>query len=238
MKKALVILILAACGGQLSLAAQTLERSSVNVTGTAEVLVVPDQAEVSMTVRTLDLNLQTARSKNDELVRQVFRIATDLKVDPSDVQTDIISVQPEYSDEGDSPRPPKFLGYAMSKRIVIVVRDIKVLELLIPEILRAGVNRLDGIELQSSRMRQHSDEARAMAVRSAREKAAAMARELGQTIGKAIHISETQSQIPYGFTANSTRFDGQASTSDAVSTTLALGKIRVTARIQIVFELQ
>ena len=76
-----------------------------------------------------------------------------------------------------------------------------------------------------------------MAVRAAREKAAAMASELGQSIGKAIHISETQNQIPYGFTANSSSFDGRASASDAISTTVALGKIRISARIQIVFEL-
>ena len=91
----------------------------------------------------------------------------------------------------------------MSKRIVIVVRDIEVLERLIPGILRAGVNQLDAVELQSSKMREHADEARALAVRAAREKAAAMAKELGQSIGKAIHISETQNQTPYGFTANS-----------------------------------
>ena len=237
MKTVFLLLALVALAAQDVPGQQELVRPTVNVSGTAEVLVVPDQAEVRMTVRTLDLNLQLARSKNDEMVKQVFRIATDLRIDPSDVQTDILSVQPEYTDEDDSPRPPKFLGYAMSKRIVIVVRDIKVLERLIPGVLLAGVTRLDEVDFQSSKMREHSDEARAMAVRAAREKAAAMASELGQSIGKAIHISETQNQIPYGFTANSSSFDGRASASDAISTTVALGKIRISARIQIVFEL-
>ena len=237
MKTAFLVLVLMAFVPGSALGQQEPVRPSVNVSGTAEVLVVPDQAEVRMTVQTLDMDLQVARSRNDALVQQVFRIATELQIDPADVQTDIISVRPEYTDDDDSPQPPKFLGYEMSKRIVIVVRDIKALERLIPGILRAGVNQLDAVELQSSKIREHADEARALAVRAAREKAAAMAKELGQSIGKAIHISETQNQIPYGFTANSSSYDGRASASDAISTTVTLGKISISARIQIVFEL-
>ena len=79
MKSALLVLVLTVFAAESVLGQQEPVRPTVNVTGTAEVLVVPDQAEVRMTVQTLDMDLQAARSKNDALVQQVFRIAAELE---------------------------------------------------------------------------------------------------------------------------------------------------------------
>lgn len=235
MKALLSILLLLVLSVTDALGQQTSMTPLVTVTGTAEVLVVPDQADIRLTVKTLNPNLQVASTKNDELVKRVFALATGLKVDAVDVQTDSISVEPEYDEDDDSPQPRKFLGYAMSKRIVIVVRDVTILDRLISGIVEAGVDRLDDIDFRSSALREHTDEARVLAVRAAREKAALMAKELGQTIGKAVVISEEQ--LPYGYTANSTGLLGRVAASDSVESTVALGRIRISARISVSFEL-
>lgn len=207
----------------------------VTVTGTAEVLVVPDQAELRLTVKTLDMNLQIARTKNDDLVKRVFTLAAGLKVEGVDLQTDSISVEPEYQEDDETAEPRKFLGYSMSKRVVIVVRDVAILDRLITGIVEAGVDRLDDIDFRSSTLREHSDEARLLAVRAAKQKATAMAKELGQTIGKAVIISEEQ--LPYGSAANNTGLAGRVAVGDSVESTVALGRIRVSARILVAFEL-
>jgi uncharacterized protein YggE len=56
--------------------------------------------------------------------------------------------------------------------------------------LKAGVNRVDGVNFFVSDPVKYREAARLQALRAARDKAKAMAGELGQTIGKPWEISE------------------------------------------------
>jgi uncharacterized protein YggE len=81
----------------------------------------------------------------------------------------------------------------------------------------------------------HKDRARALAIRAAREKATALAREIGQTIGKAHSISEESEGR--NMSANTTTLAG-GRFSDDESSTIAPGTIRVTAQVSVSFILQ
>ncbi len=53
----------------------------------------------------------------------------------------------------------------------------------------------DGIEFRTSALRKHRDTARAQALKAAREKATAMAAELGSKVGKPLSITESASSF-------------------------------------------
>jgi uncharacterized protein YggE len=76
-------------------------------------------------------------------------------------------------------------------------------------------------------------------MRAAQEKASAMAKEIGQSIGKAYSITE-EGPPPYYSQSNSNfsydRAAGQQASSD--ESTIALGQISITARVTVSFELK
>jgi uncharacterized protein YggE len=89
-------------------------------------------------------------------------------------------------------------------------------------------------------MRKYKDQARAMAIKAAQEKASAFAREIGQSIGKAFSITEDGVNNFTGKTLPNNTSNYVGGISGAYSddeNTIALGQISVTARVVVSFEL-
>lgn len=209
----------------------------VTVTGEAEILVVPDEVVFDVTVQTFNRDLRAAKSQTDERLKVLIALARQHGVAERDIQTDYVNIGPRYRG-GDDART--LLGYAVRKDLVFTLRDVTRAEGLLSELLESGVNRVNGVTFRTSQMRKHRDAARAQAVRAAREKAAALAQEIGQSIGKAHSIEEEtisprQLTAQPNYSANTVGFAaGDASESEG---TLALGQIKVTARVTVRFEL-
>ena len=62
-------------------------------------------------------------------------------------------------------------------------------EKVLTGLLTHGINTVQGISFQTSELRQYRDQARAMAVRAGKEKAEAMASELGVKVGKVYNVN-------------------------------------------------
>ena len=126
----------------------------------------------------------------------------------------------------------------MRKDLVFTLRDVTRAEGLLSEVLDYGVWRINSISFSTSQMRRYRDQARAMAMKAAQEKAAALAGAVGQKIGKAITIEEdapARGGVP-NLSANSVSFErGESTDSEG---TLALGLIKVSARVTVKFELE
>jgi uncharacterized protein YggE len=84
----------------------------------------------------------------------------------------------------------QLLGYQVPQVVTVTLTDVSKYEDLMTNSLKVGVNRVDGINFFVADPKKHIEEARLQAVRAARDKAKAMAAELGQTIGKPWEISE------------------------------------------------
>lgn len=226
----------------VSAAAQvSLDKPLITVTGQAEIKVAPDEVVFNLEVETLNKDLAAAKSLNDESVKKVLALARSYRIPPQKVQTDYISVEPKYyqpSGPEDRGREREFLGYEVSKRIVIILSDVSRTESLLSDVLTTGVNYVRGVEFRSTQIRKHKDQARMLAIRAAQEKAVALTREIGQTIGKAYSIREDEPGS-YDNRSRSNNFviSGVATSSED-ETTIALGQISIQARVVVSFELK
>lgn len=214
-------------------------KSLITVSGQAEIGVTPDMAVFSLRVVTLDKDLTRAKALNDESLKKTLALAKNYQIAPQDIQTSYISVVTRESDDDDDGKPPVFLGYEVSKKIVLTLREMSRIENLLSDVLRAGVNRVEGISFGTTQIRQHKDRARQMAIKAAQEKAFALTKEIGQTIGKAHTITEEG----IGGSGSSNNFLSNASgsaTGDYSDSegTIAIGQISVTARVTVSFELK
>jgi uncharacterized protein YggE len=239
----LAILILTAWTGKQS---ETSEPGLVTVTGDAEVRVAPDEVILTLGVETWDKDLSKAKRENDERVKAVLELAKNYGVESKYIQTDYISIEPRYQD---SYRREDFIGYFVRKTIVITLKDISKFEDLLTSTLEAGVNYVHGIQFHTTELRKYRDEARALAIKAAQEKANALAGELDQRVGKPHTIREDQvgwwswynawwgSHWSGGLAAQNViqEAGGESFTSEGG---LAPGQITVNARVTATFELE
>lgn len=214
------------------------DRPLITVTGQAEVMAVPDEVVFNLNATTVDKNLLTAQQKTDEVVKNVLELARKYQVPATQVQTGYISLQERYSDEAATRQPRVFIGYAVSKSIAIILRDVSKAESLLSEVFRTGITRINSVDFRTTQNRKLRDQARLLAVKAAHEKARAIANEIGQSIGKAFTITEVE-QRPYaGYSSNVVDgFISGGSFSDEPSP-IALGQISITARVLVAFELK
>lgn len=222
---------------------------SITVSGIGEIEIAPDQAEFSFEVSTINKDLQIAKRTNDEAVAKTIEITRRFSVLPQNVQTALITVQKKYesirgaksrvfNDEGEEVGKKIFVGYEVSKTVKVKLTDISNFEEFFAEALKTGITAVNGVTFGSSKLRAMRDKARDMAIKAAKEKAQAMASALGQTIGKAIKISEgtlgTQTHPFYTATANAAATAGNFNERLA---TFAAGAIKIEAQVTVSFQL-
>ena len=217
----------------------------ITVTGDAEVRVVPDEVLLTLGVETWDEDLIVAKDQNDAIVNKVLGLAADYAIDPQHVKTDYVNIEPRYRhgtyDEQD------FIGFFVRKTIVFTLRDISKFEDLLTDVLGVGVNYVQGVQFRTTQLRTYRDEARALAIKAAREKAIALAKELGQEVGEPRMIREDKSDWWSGYGAWWGSAWGGAMAQNVIqelggtssaTDTLAPGQISVQARVTVNFQLE
>lgn len=214
----------------------TDNRPTVKVTGAAEVNVVPDQVSFSLKVSKSDKNLAVAKGQNDENIQKIIEITRRFGIPARDVKPDFISITEKYDRvklKGDDEFTNVFAGYTVSKTLVVKLVNIDRFEEFLTEATKIGLSQLSNVTFESSELRKYKDQARVMAMQAAREKAAALAGAVNQTIGKAVSIIEENVdgyRSPYANArSNSFATDGDD------SATQTIGTISVKAQIEVRF---
>ena len=212
----------------------------ITVYGDAEVRVVPDEIILKLEVETLNKDLNLSKKENDELSKNVMAVARKHKIEEKHIQTDYIRISPEYDR---SYRIDKFLGYEVSKSIVLEIRDTSKFEAILSDVLDAGANYVRDVIFRTTELKKYRDQARSHAIKAAREKANKLAKELGQKVGKPYLIQEdgVQAGVNNRWWRDSdirgpqgTLYGRGSSTS---SDSFALGQINISAKIIVCFEL-
>jgi uncharacterized protein YggE len=158
----------------------------VRVAGTAEVKVVPDQAVIAIGVEKQDPSASAAKHAEDVAARRILSTLTANGVDEKDVQTTYLSLRPETT----YLKKVRVAYFVDQQTMTITVRNLAKLDSLLESLIKAGGNHIDSISYETSDLRKYRDQARELAVKAAREKAEALAKALGQRIGKAQSIEE------------------------------------------------
>lgn len=240
-KLSMIFMLLAAAAAGIS--AQSVDVSklpTVDVTGVAEIFVVPDEVTFSLKVAKTDKELEKAKRDNDQIIRKVLELARDFKIDAKDVKTDFITVKEAYERQRivgtDDEYRNVFVGYTVSKTAVVKLKDLSRFEDFFSKVIGIGVTDISGVTFTSSQLRKHKDEARAMAMRAAREKATALAAVIGQNIGRAVSIKEENVDGYRNSYANasSNSFAVDGSDTDEEDT-FSVGTISVKAQVEVSF---
>lgn len=221
-------------------------QNTVDVSGDAVVKVVPDRARLSLGVETRNKDLDAASAQNDVIVRKVLSTAQQFQVASGDVQTDYVHVDLAYDDHDNT----LVNYYSVTKGVDIYLRDVGKFEALLKAVLHAGANHVYDVEFSTSELRKYRDQARALAVKAAMEKANDMAESAGLHVaGKPLSISAYSyggGYVSYGccgyrhngYQSQNVVQEMGAGGNIPGDSTVALGKIPVSASVSLRFQVQ
>jgi hypothetical protein len=252
MKRTPLVLFLLSClagpieGQEIARAGIADVSRSINVNGEAVIYVVPDEAIVRLGIETFDPSLSIASSANAASGARIVKALRALGLEEKHIQSDHAEMEIVYPKNGVA---AGIAGYRVRRLYALTVRDVHRLDEVIEAALKEGANHLEGYELRTTELRKHRDEARKRAIIAAREKAEALAGELGCTLGAPRSIGESYygwfgtrgSWGSWGYSASNqmsqnASFSAGGSSGEGNASS-PLGQIGVRAQVGVTFDL-
>jgi hypothetical protein len=211
---------------------------AITTTGTATVFAVPDKAVFTVNLSTVDADVTKACATNAADADKLIKMIKAAGIADTDIATDTIAITPHYRRVPGSESVRD--GFTAGRTYTVTLHDLKQIERIFSAIVLAGVDAMPSVSLQCSNTRPYKDQARALALRAAQEKATAMAKELNCTVGKAHTIVETQPANLSGSARMGSNFAMMAADRPTPDTpeSAPIGRIEVQATVTVTFELK
>ncbi len=230
---AAALLVFSVAGTNLADAA---EPNTIAVGGMAEQEVAPDMAYVDLGITVRANDAETARAEEAKIAQQIRRSLLGLTITDNDLQNTGYYMYQEYKVDRDGKRTAG--QYVLNSSVKVTVRDLDKLSQVIDNTVKAGVTNIDSVSYALSTQNIVQRQLLAAAVENAREKAAVVASAGSRSLGSMLSADIN------GFTggtvvaAGSNKLRSAATMADgAEATELAPGKIKLNARVQVVFAL-
>lgn len=230
---AAALLVFSVAGTNLAAAA---EPNTIAVSGMAEQEVAPDMAYIDVGINVRADDAETARTQEAQIASQIRRALLGLAITDNDLQNTSYYLYQEYKVDRNGVRTAD--KYVLDSSIKVTVKDLNKLSQVIDNVVEAGATNISNITYALSTQNIIQRQLLATAVENARNKAAVVAnagsRTLGNMLSADINSFDGGTIVAYG--ANKLRSTTNLA-EDGVATKLSPGKIKLNARVQVVFSL-
>lgn len=179
MKKIISVLCLSAFLTPVAMAASP-DFPHLEVSGKGEVFVVPDMAQFSVDVVESKATAEKAKQAADKAVTGFLARLEVQGVKRENINSGNIRLTPEY--RYPKGKKPELVGYKATRNITVTVMDLNKLNGYLDKALGEGINRINHIELKTSKEKQYIEAARLEAIKDANEKAASLAKGFGTSV--------------------------------------------------------
>lgn len=230
---AAALLVFSVAGTNLAAAA---DPNTIAVSGMAEQEVAPDMAYIDVGINVRAADAETARTQEAQIASQIRRALLGLAITDNDLQNTSYYLYQEYKVDRNGVRTAD--KYVLDSSIKVTVKDLDKLSQVIDNVVEAGATNISNITYALSTQNIIQRQLLATAVENARDKAAVVAnagsRTLGNMLSADINSFDGGTVVAYG--ANKLRSTTNLA-EDGVATKLSSGKIKLNARVQVVFSL-
>ena len=206
-------------------------QSTVDVSGEGIVRVVPDEVTITVSVENEGKDAKLLKQQNDATISEVLQFLKSQNIDEKYISTQYVRLNKNYNYN------TKTYNYTASQTLSVQLKDLSNYEAVMNGLVASGVNRIGGISFASSKKASLEAEARKKAVLDAKQKASEYASALGQSIGKAVSISEFQPQINNPGPMYRSAMSMDTAESGGNQQTLSPGEMEIQVRVNVRFEL-
>jgi uncharacterized protein len=212
----------------------------ISVSGTGTVSAMPDQGQISFTVREMDALAANAVSRQAAIMDKVLAALEAGGISKEDITTSGYSLNPvyNYTDGKEYYYPPptsnEIIGYEAVQSIQVTVNDLPRIGSVLDKIVQAGVKQIDYItfSFKDATYANLRAEAYKKAVGDARGQADAI---VGATGGFIIGIASMSTNYWGPIYAEGRPASGGAVTTTITTPVVPSGSITVTANVNIVY---
>lgn len=201
------------------------------VTGSADILVAPDEAIVRLGIVRQASAAQTAQDEANVYAQAIITAIGKLGVPANQIQTARVVLTPVYaSGNQDSRNPPRIVSYNATNTISVRLDNLSVAGLVVDAGLEAGANQLGGVQFGLRNDLPAREQALQQAVLEARSKGQVMADTLRVNLVEVLEVSEGGVSVaPRNEFAPSARLMAAAD----VATPVSPGQLEVHANVTI-----
>ena len=192
-----VVLAAAAVGSVTAQVQETPKEQLIHTSATGEVTTTPDQAGISVSVQTQNLDPKLAQAQNAAIMAQVTNALKGAGVTDKDLKTTGFSMYPVYDTSG-SIFAQNIKYYQVTNTLLITVRNITQTGDLLDLAVANGANNVNGVTFTLSDAEQQAlrDEALAEAMQLARADADTVAKAANVTITGVQEITTGGGTVP------------------------------------------
>lgn len=165
-----------------------IDQPYIEVTGTAEMEIVPDMIYLKIVINETDIKGKVSlESLENKMKQRLGDLGIDVSKDLSveDLSSNYIKYFLKEKD------------VVASREYVLLVHDAATAGKAVKALSEENISNISLLKVDHSQMAQKRFDLRLEALKTAKIKADAMAKSIGQSVGKAIYITENNSYMPY-----------------------------------------
>lgn len=189
----ILVLAVALMLSPVALAQQELR--TITVSGSGSSSVMPDRANVQMSVVARSATLGEAQRTAAEVTGKVLEMTDSLGIDRDQIDTTGSSVRPDYRWNKER-EEQELRGYIVDRQMNVEVQDLDKLGALVEGALELSVNQVYPPQLDSSNRREAYRTALAAAAKDAQANAKQLAEALGASVGEVLQITTVSQPAP------------------------------------------
>lgn len=206
-------------------------QNAISVSGEGKVSAEPDMAEIIIGVESRAPTAKEAASQNSEDMNEVMAVLEGMGIAEEDIQTVDYSIRVEMDYRGDE--GPTVVGYVVDNAMRVKVSDLDLVGDLLDEVTEAGANNIYGITFTVEDPRPFQEQARAMAVAEARNKAGQLAEAADVRLGDLLSLSE----YIIGGPVYVERMPAAAESMGGGAPPMSPGQLEMTIQVQMSYEI-
>lgn len=208
---------------------------TINVTGTAEVSALPDEAQVIMGIEAREKSLESAQSQVDQSVARFLKLCDELGIPRKEVSTAGIQVNPEYQWPQNGGKP-RLNGYFVSRQLAVNLTDLTKLGQLVTRATSSGVNNVSPPQLRNSKAKALERQAMTQAAADAKARAQALAEGVGVKLGDVRTLGSSQGFQP-AYPRAMAMMKSEMAADMAPAQTYETGEVKYSATVNAEFDL-
>lgn len=222
--------------------------NTITVSGMGEVFAVPDRATFTVTVREEGDDVAAAQDKSTAKINAIIDYLKSTGVEDKDVKTQSYNVNPKYeweqkpcSPNGICPQGnQKLIGFEVWQTLEVKVQDPKKAGELLTGVGSKGASEVSGLSFTVEDEDQLKSQARESAISEAKEKADALAKQLGVSIVRVVGFYEDSYgyPTPYAYGKGGIAMDAANESVRSVAPSLPTGENKIISNVNVTYEIR
>jgi hypothetical protein len=190
-----IIMILMIISGISSFSGEgrTSSDNLIYFSGQGKVYTKPDIVFVDFSVVTQGANIDSVQEANTQKMNNVIEFLKGFGIEEKDIKTTNYNLYPQYNYENN--RIPQIIGYQINQTLSVKIREIDKAGEILKKVVNTGINQVNSFRFGVEDDEVIKEEARKIAIEDAKQKAEALASEIGIRLGKVVGFSENSNDI-------------------------------------------